>query len=51
MANDPEPNANYTSLLKIDGETMVVVRNDMAIFNAVASCPQLAEVISTNTLL
>jgi hypothetical protein len=40
MAN--EPNADYTSLSKFD---------DMAIFNAFASCPQLAEVIFPNTLL
>jgi len=51
MANDPEPNADYSSLLKFDGETMIVARNDMAIFNAFASCPQLAEVIFPNTLL
>jgi hypothetical protein len=49
MAN--EPNADYTSLSKFDGETMIVARNDMAIFNAFASCPQLAEVIFPNTLL
>ncbi len=50
LMND-EPNADYSSLLKFDGETMTVARNDMAIFNAFASCPQLAEVIFPNTLL